>query len=148
MRRQIKNQNLGIAELPTGSAQTSEPPGPEVKGNTSDSGVIEVPTNSKKVKWTPKQNRLLWKCYKESLGNGRGYMARMHEAWINHGGFAATKQQLRTQIQNIVKQNLLTDVERGEIEAYVKAEENAAILNRFSCYNLDAKVVLEELKVD
>ena len=36
---------LGMLELPTGSAMLSEPPGPEVSGSTSESGIIELPTN-------------------------------------------------------------------------------------------------------
>ena len=38
-----------------------EPPGPEVLGNTFESGVIELPTH--KHKWTQEENRMLWKCY-------------------------------------------------------------------------------------
>ena len=39
---------LGMPELPTGSVMVSEPPGPEVLGNTSESGVIEFPTRKHK----------------------------------------------------------------------------------------------------
>ena len=39
---------LGMLELPTGSAMVSEPPGPEVSGNTSESGIIEFITHKHK----------------------------------------------------------------------------------------------------
>ena len=48
---------LGMPELPTGSAMVSEPPRTEVLGNTSESGVIELPTH--KHKWTQEENRML-----------------------------------------------------------------------------------------
>ena len=39
----------------------------------------------------------------------------MHWLWIERGGREMTKQILRTQVQNIEKKNLLSDVEIGEI---------------------------------
>ena len=42
-------------------------------------------------------------------------MERMHWFWIEGGGREMTKQILRTQVQNIEKKNLLSDVEIGEI---------------------------------
>ena len=88
-----------MSELPTESAMVSEPPGTEVLGNTSKSGVIELPTH--KHKWTQEGNRMLWKCYFESDKNFRGYMVRMHRLWIERTGREMTKQRLRTQVQNI-----------------------------------------------
>ena len=96
-----KEIKLRIPELLTGSAMVSEPPGPEVLGNTSESGVIELPTH--KHKWTQEENRMLWKCYLESDKNVRGYMERMHCLWIERGGREMSKQRLRTQVQNIEK---------------------------------------------
>ena len=90
---------LGMSELPTGSAMVSEPPGTEVLGNTSKSGVIELPAH--KHEWTQEGNRMLWKCYFESDKNFRGYMVRMHRLWIERTGREMTKQRLRTQVQNI-----------------------------------------------
>ena len=77
----------------------SEPPGPEVLGNTSESEVTELPT--RKHKWTQKENRMLWKCYFESDKNVRGYMERMHRLWTERGDMDMTKQRLRKQVQNI-----------------------------------------------
>ena len=48
MKSANKEIKLGIPELPTGSAMVSEPPGPKVLGNTSESGVIELPTRKHK----------------------------------------------------------------------------------------------------
>ena len=113
----IKSTNikikLGIPELPTESVTVSKAPGPEVLGNTSESGVIELPTC--KHKWTQEENRMLWKHYFESHKNVTGYMERMHWLWIERGGGEMTKQILRTQVRNIEKKNLLSDVEIGEI---------------------------------
>ena len=67
---------LGMSELPTGSPMVSELPGPEGLGNTSESGVIKLPTH--KHKWTQEENRMLPKCYFEIDKNVRGYMERMH----------------------------------------------------------------------
>ena len=54
---QIKEIKLGMPEQPMGSAMVSEPPGQEVLGNTSESGVIELPTH--KRKWMQEENRML-----------------------------------------------------------------------------------------
>ena len=48
---------LGMSELLTGSAMVSESPGTEVLGNTSESGVTELPTH--KRKWTQEEHRIL-----------------------------------------------------------------------------------------
>ena len=109
---------LGIPKLPTESAMVFKAPRPEVLGNTSESGVIDLPTC--KHKWTQEENRMLQKCYFESDRNGTGYMERMHWLWIERGGREMTKQILRTQVQNIEKKNLLSDVEIGEIVGAVR----------------------------
>ena len=57
-------QKLGMPELPTGSTMMPEPSGPEVLGNTSESGVTDLFTH--KHKWTQEENRMFWKCYFES----------------------------------------------------------------------------------
>ena len=44
----------------------------------------------------------------------------MHWLWIERGGREMTKQILRTQVQNIEKKNLLSDVEIGEIVGAVR----------------------------
>ena len=116
-----KDIKLGIPDLPTGSAMVSESPGPEVLGNTSESGVIELPTHNHK--WTREENRMLWKCYFESDKNARGYMERMHRLWIERGGREMSKQRLKAQVQNIERKNLLSDVEKGEIVEAGRAEE-------------------------
>ena len=88
-----------MPELPIGSAMVPESPGPEVLGNNSESGVIELST--RKHKRTQEEDRTLWKCYFERDKNFRGYMERMHRLWIERGGREMTKQRLRTQVQNI-----------------------------------------------
>ena len=44
MKSANKEIKLGMPELSIGSAMVSERPEPEVLGNTSESGVIELPT--------------------------------------------------------------------------------------------------------
>ena len=134
---------LGIPELPTGSAMVSEPPAPEVWGNTSESGLIELPTL--KHKWTQEDNRMLWKCYFESDKNVRGNMGRMQRLWIERGGRETTKQRLRTQVQNIKKKKLLSDVEIAEIVGTGTTEDDVEALNEKSDeVDSDLEVVIKE----
>ena len=132
-----------MSELPTGSAMVSQPPEPEVWGNTSESGVIELPTS--KRRWTQEENRMLWKCYFESDKNVRGYMERMHRLWIERGGREMTKQTLRTHVQNIEKKKLLSDVEIGEIVGTGTTEDDIEALNEKSDeVDSDLEVAIEE----
>ena len=71
---------LRIPELHTGNGMVSKLPELEVLGNTSESGVTELPT--RKHKWTQKENSILWKCYFDSDKNVRGYMERMHRCGL------------------------------------------------------------------
>ena len=123
-----------MSELPTESAMVSEPPGTEVLGNTSKSGVIELPAH--KLEWTQEGNRMLWKCYFESDKNVRRYMERMHRLWIERTGGEMTKQRLRTQVQNIGKKKLFSDVEIGETVGAGRAEDDIEPFNEES-YEVD-----------
>ena len=95
----------GMLELPTGSAMVTAPPGPKVSGNTSESGIIELPTN--KHKWAQEENRILCKGFFESDKNVRVYMERMHLLWIEGEGREMTKQTLGTQARSTGKKKLL-----------------------------------------
>ena len=96
----------------------SKPPGPELLGKTSESGVIELLT--RKHKWTQEENRMLWNCYFDSDKNVRGYIEKMRRLWIERGGREMAKKRLRTQVQNIEKKKMLSDIEIGEIVGQVK----------------------------
>ena len=134
---------LGMPELPTGSAMVSEPPEPEVWGNPSESGVIELPI--RKYKWAQEENRMLWKCSFKSDKNVRGYMERMHRLWIERGGREMTKQRLRTQVQNIQKKKLLSDVEIGETVGTGTTEDDVEALNEKNDeVDSDLEVAIEE----
>ena len=50
---------LRMPESPMGNATVSESPRSEVLGNTSESGVIQLPTL--KHKWMGEESRMLWK---------------------------------------------------------------------------------------
>ena len=71
---------LQMSELPTRSVMVLEPPRSEVLGNTSGSGVTELPT--RKHKWTLEENKMLWNCYFKIDMNVREYMERIHQLWI------------------------------------------------------------------
>ena len=50
---------LGMPELPTGSVTVSEPPGTEVMGNTSATGVSNrLPRVDGRISWTKEINKL------------------------------------------------------------------------------------------
>ena len=49
-------------------------------------------------------------------------MERMHRSWLERGSWEMTKQKLRTQVQNIEKKKLLSDVEIGEMVGAGRAE--------------------------
>ena len=49
--------NLGMPELPAGSARVSEPPGPVVTGNTSGAGVLSLPKNRIRVRKSVESER-------------------------------------------------------------------------------------------
>ena len=85
------------------------------------------------------------KCYFESDKNVRGYMERMYRLWIETGGREMTKQRLRTQVQNIEKKKLLSDVEIGEIVGTGTTEDDVEALNEKSDnFDSDLEVAIEE----
>ena len=59
-------------------------------------------------------------------------MERMYQLWIQRGGRDMTKQRLRTQVQNIEKKELLSDVEIGKIVGAGRAEDDVEALNEES----------------
>ena len=95
--------------------------------NTFESGVNELP--KQRQKWSPKDNRKLWETYVESESERRGYMERMRKLWLQKTGKDEKAQRLRTQVRNIQKKNLLTDVERGEIEQRAKLRRQVSMEN-------------------
>ena len=75
---------------------------------------------------------MLWKCYFESDTNVMGYMERMLRLWIERESRDMTKQRLRSQVQNIEKKKMLSDVETGEIVGAGRAEDDVEALNEES----------------
>ena len=72
-------------------------------------------------------------------------MERMHRLWIERGGSEMSKQRLRTQVQNIGKKKLLSDVEIGEIVGTGRPEDDADALNEESDeVDGDLEVSIEE----
>ena len=119
------------------------PPGPNVLGNTSESGVTELPTH--KHKWMQEENRMLRKCilrvikilgdlWRECIGCG-----------LREGGREMSEQRLRTQVQNIEKKKLLSDVEIEEIVVAGRAEDDIEVVNEGSDeVDGDLDVAIEE----
>ena len=88
---------------------------------------------------------MLQKCYFESDKNVMGYMERMHQLWIERGGREMTKQSLKTQVQNIEKKKLLSDVEIREIVGTGTTEDDVEALNEKSDeVDSDLEVAIEE----
>ena len=72
-------------------------------------------------------------------------MERIHRLWIERGGRETSKQRLRTQVQNIEKKKLLSDVEIGEFVGASRAEDDADVLNEESDeVDGDLEVAIEE----
>ena len=75
----------------------------------------------------------------------------MHRLWLERGGRKMTRQRLRTQVQNIEKTKLLSDVEIGEIVGAGKAEDDLEALNEESDevdVNLEEAIEEEQNRVD
>ena len=75
----------------------------------------------------------------------------MHRLWIERGGRKMTRQRLRTQVQNIEKTKLLSDVEIGEIVGAGKAEDDLEALNEESDevdVNLEGAIEEEQNRID
>ena len=102
------------------NAKQSEPPGPEVQGNPSEAGVSNLLKKSRlgrlKFKWSHSENRMLWKCYVESNPAQKGYMNRLYDLWKNNEMRELSAQRLSVQVRNIKSKNILSTVEREEIE--------------------------------
>ena len=72
-------------------------------------------------------------------------MEGIHRLWIERGGRETSKQRLRTQVQNIEKKKLLSDVEIGEIVGAGRAEDHVDVLNEESDeVDGDLEVAIEE----
>ena len=59
-------------------------------------------------------------------------MERMDWLWIERGGRDMNEQRLRTQVQNIQKKKLLSDVEIGETWETGRAKDDVEALNEES----------------
>ena len=102
-------------------AKQSEPPGSGVQGNTSDSGVSELPTSEieigkrkgrarkeggrgKKQPWTKRERCVLWECYIRSGGREvKGYRDRGIEMWNGRDLSVRTESSVLTQLNEILK---------------------------------------------
>ena len=117
MERNINEIDLGMPGSPAGAETVSEPPGAEVNtGNASAAGVSKLPQTPKRVRWSQKENRSVWKCYLKSEPEKRGFMKRLKQLWEEDGGRYATEKQLRGQVSNIKRCKLLAEVEMEEIK--------------------------------
>ena len=161
----INNENQGGPELPAGSVTVSEPPGPGVfRVTTSGTGVIKSPmiirnqrtcrVGHSKEKWSHDENRFLWECYVTSCHPiRRGYMKRKYILWTNGGMRDISAQRLATQVQNIKKKQMLSEIEMRQIHFNVIGDQAAmpdttenSSLNELSENDLntnDSSVIIE-----
>ena len=121
--------NLGMPELPAGSARVSEPPGPVVTGNTSGAGVSSLPKNRIRVRrvWSQKDNKILMECYLRSQPEVRGYRKRMLEIWESKDLFTVSEQRLADQVKQIKDKKWLTFVEIEELKRKIESTNEETI---------------------
>ena len=75
----------------------------------------------KKMSWSKEERKVLWECYLRSGGRrSKGYMKRLQEIWDGRDISVRKLPSLISQIKCIESNNLLTVVERGEIERLLR----------------------------
>ncbi|XP_063594921.1 uncharacterized protein LOC134771895 [Penaeus indicus] len=85
-------------------------------------------------KWSQEENRIVIKCYFESVPSRKGYRKRMLAAWQEREMFIVTEQRLVDQANQIRKKKWLSDLEMEEIQKeveegqYREADESTDVL--------------------
>ena len=82
------------------------------------------PTEKKRMKWSRKDNLLLFECYCKSEPSRRGYRKRLSDLWKGYAGVRdelrdVNEQRLCDQVKNIKSKGWLTELERKKIEDVV-----------------------------
>ena len=62
-------------------------------------------TMTRRSKWTQEDNRMVMKCYYESVPSKNGYRKRMLQLWLQMDKFFVTEQRLVDQASQIRKKN-------------------------------------------
>ena len=76
-----------------------------------------------KERWTVEERRVLWECFVRSGGKrSGGYIKRLKEMWDGRDLSVRGVPSLLSQLKQIEVNNLLTLMERGEIEKRVRCE--------------------------
>ena len=75
-------------------------------------------------KWSQEANRIVIKCYFESVPSRKGYRKRMLAAWQPREMFFVTEQWLVDQANQIRKKKWLSDLEMEEIQRGVEEGED------------------------
>ena len=145
-----EKNRLGIAVQHTVDAKQSEPPGSEVQGNTSDSGVSELPNNEStdnrdggrgltnkqggkgkkkggrgRIKWTKEERCVLWECFIRSGGaEVKGYRDDIVEMWNGRDLSVRTRASVLAQVKEIQKGGKLSAFDMREIEERVMRERD------------------------
>ena len=71
---------------------------------------------TRRRKWTQDDNRMVMKCYYESVPSKNGYRKRMLQLWLQMDKFPVTEQRLVDQANQIRKRKWLSDLEMEEIK--------------------------------
>ena len=75
-------------------------------------------------KWSQEENRIVIKCYFESLPSRKGYRKRMLAAWQQREMFFITEQRLVDQANQICKKKWLSDLEMEEMQREVEERQH------------------------
>ena len=73
-------------------------------------------TMTRRRKWTQDDNRMVMRCYYESVPSKNGYRKRMLQLWLRMDKFPVTEQRLVDQANQIRKKKWLSDLELEEIK--------------------------------
>ena len=81
-------------------------------------------------KWSDEERRFLWECFVRSGGKrSGGYIKKMKDLWDERGMNVRSLASLSSQLKQIVTNNLLTVVVRGEIERMVNGEREQEVVD-------------------
>ena len=80
-------------------------------------------TGTTRRKYTRADNRAVMECYFKSRPDVRGYRRRMHNIWMDSGGFDISEQRLADQVRIIRRDKWFREEELDEIKETIHEEE-------------------------
>ena len=100
---------------------------------------------TRRRKWTQDDNRMVMKCYYESVPSKNGYRKRMLQLWLQMDKFPVTEQRLVDQANQIRKRKWLSDLEMEEIK---RMTDEGEPLNEVGDSEYQETEVLNETNAD